>query len=174
MRVVSAVAAVVVALAAAVRHDLFARPNWLWLALAAGVGPFLVDLRWPLSRPGAAIAGLSISVAGIGAWIAAERPGPDVALLLVLVIAARVGAGAPARVSVPVGLAAIAVLVYLDLTRVGVTSLGMVIGVAFAWSAGVAMRVQGDLTAGCCRLAVSSPRPPRGRSGSASPGTSTT
>jgi signal transduction histidine kinase len=62
------------------------------------------------------------------------------------VVAARVGAGAPARVSVPVGLAAIALLVYLDVSRPGVTSVAMIIGLAFAWSAGLAMRMQADLT----------------------------
>ena len=39
-----------------------------------------------------------------------------------------------------------ALLVYLDVARPGVTSVAMIIGLAFAWSAGLAMRMQADLT----------------------------
>ena len=142
IRTVSAVAAVVIALTVALHRGLFSHPGWQWLALVAAVAPFVVDLRWPPRRAWAAIALLGVSVAGLAALIVVEPRGPDISLLLLLVVAARVGAGAPARVSVPVGLAAIALLVYLDVARPGVTSVAMIIGLAFAWSAGLAMRMQ--------------------------------
>jgi signal transduction histidine kinase len=146
IRTVSAVAAVIIAVTVALHRGLFAHPDWQWLALVAAVAPFLIDLRWPPRRAGGAFALLSAAVAGLAALIAVEPPGPDVSLLLLLVVAARVGAGAPARVSVPVGLTAIGLLVYLVEARPGVTSIAMIIGLAFAWSAGLAMRMQADLT----------------------------
>jgi signal transduction histidine kinase len=146
IRVVLAAASVAIGIAAAVHRGLFAAPGWQWAALALAVGPFVVDARWPLTRrrwPG--LAGLAVPVSGIAALLVAAPPGPDVTSLLLLVVAARVGGLTSLWVSVPVVVATLAGLLLLGRARPGVGSEAMLFGVAFAWSAGVAMRMRADL-----------------------------
>jgi signal transduction histidine kinase len=137
------VAAFVIATLAVAQRGLIAHPTWQWVAIALVVVPFVVDVRWPVSgRPWVAVLALSTVVIGLRALMLVDPPGPNVALLLLIVLASRVGAGAPLPVSVPIGAAVVALLV----ARPGDTSPAMLIGVAFAWSAGAAMRLQGGLS----------------------------
>jgi signal transduction histidine kinase len=110
--------------------------------------PFVVDARWPrLLRPGWPLAAALLAVAGCATALLAYRPAEgDAAVLFFVALAACAGAATGSRVSVPVGLVAIALPAAVNAAGGSRTPPAALIGIAFAWVAGAAVRAQ-DRTA---------------------------
>jgi signal transduction histidine kinase len=141
-----AVAALAVTASALViwQKNLLIRPGpGLVLALAAAV-PFILDARRPgLLRPAWASVTARLVVAGCAAALLAYRPADgDAAVLFLIALAARAAATTGPRASIPIGLLAVAVPVAMNLANESPTPVAAVIGTAFAWLAGSAVRGQ--------------------------------
>jgi signal transduction histidine kinase len=140
-----AVAALAVAAAVLVvsqKHLLTQPGPGLLLVLACAV-PFALDVRWPRLRPGWVWAVAMLVVAGCATALLAYRPAEgDTAVLFFVALAARVAAAAGPRISVPAGLVVVAVPVAMNLAGGSRTPDAAIIGIAFAWVAGAAVRGQ--------------------------------
>jgi signal transduction histidine kinase len=140
-----AVVALAVAAAALVvsqKHLLTQPGPGLPLVLACAV-PFALDVRWPRLRPGWVRAVATLVVAGCATALLAYRPTEgDTAVLFFVALAARVAAAAGPRISVPAGLVAVAVPAAMNLAGGSRTPDAAIIGIAFAWVAGAAVRGQ--------------------------------
>jgi signal transduction histidine kinase len=141
-----AVAALAVTAAALViwQKHLLIRPGpGLVLALAGAV-PFILDARWPrLLRPGWSSVTAMLVVAGCATALLAYRPADgDTAVLFLIALSARAAAATGPWTSVPIGLLAVAVPVAMNLANQSPTPVAAVIGIAFAWLAGSAVRRQ--------------------------------
>jgi signal transduction histidine kinase len=141
-----AVAALAVAASALViwqKHLLIQPGPDLVLALAAAV-PFILDARWPqLLQPDWSSVTAMLAVAGCAAALLAYRPADgDTAVLFLIALAARAAAATGPWVSVPIGLLAVAVPVAMNMADESPTPVAAVIGTAFAWLAGSAVRGQ--------------------------------
>jgi signal transduction histidine kinase len=141
-----AVTALALAAAALViwQKDLLTRPGpGLVLALAAAV-PFVLDARWPrLLQPGWSSVTAMLLVAGCATALLAYRPADgDTAVLFLIALAARAAAATSLWLSVPTGLLAVAAPVAINLAGGSRTPVAAMIGTAFAWVAGSAVRGQ--------------------------------
>ena len=141
-----AVATLAVAAAALViwQKHLLAQPGpGLVLALAGAV-PFVLEARWPrLLRPGWPAVSAMLVVAGCGTALLAYRPAEgDTAVLFLIALAAWAAAATGPWVSVPIGLLVVAGPVAMNLAGESRTPVAAVIGTAFAWVAGSAVRGQ--------------------------------
>jgi signal transduction histidine kinase len=146
-----AVAALAVAATALViwqKHLLTQPGPALVVALAAAV-PFVLDARWPqLLRPGWSSVTAMLVVAGCASALLAYRPADgDTAVLFLIALAARAAAATGPWTSVPIGLLAAAVPVAMNLANESRTPVAAVIGIAFAWVAGLAVRGQAQTAA---------------------------
>lgn len=146
-----AVAALAVAATALVvwqKHLLTQPGPGLVLALACAV-PFVLDARWPrLLRPTWSSVTAMLVVAGCATALLAYRPAEgDTAVLFLIALAARAAAATGPWVSVPIGLLAVAAPLAVNLAGGSRTPVAAMIGIAFAWVAGSAVRAQGRTAA---------------------------
>jgi signal transduction histidine kinase len=141
-------AVAVLAVAAAVlvvwQKHLLAQP-WPGLVLVlACAAPFAADAAWPRAlRPGWPLAaGLLVVGAGATGLLAFRPTQGDAAVLFFIALAARAAAAAPLRISVPVGVLVVTLPQVAGQIGGSQTPAMAMVGIAFAWVAGWAVRVQ--------------------------------
>lgn len=140
-----AVAVLAVAAGALVvwQKHLLAQPGPGLALVLACAAPFVLDVRWPRLRPSWVWAAGMLLVAGSATALLAYRPADgDTAVLFFVALAARVAAAVGPRISVPAGLLVVALPAVVNLAGGSRTPVAAVIGTAFAWVAGFAVRAQ--------------------------------
>ena len=142
----AAVAALAVAAAVLViwQKHLLAQPGPGVVLALAGAVPFVLEARWPgLLRPGWPLVSAMLVVGGCATALLAYRPAEgDTAVLFFIALAAWAAAATGPWVSVPIGLLAVAGPVAMNLAGQSRTPVAAMIGTAFAWVAGSAVRGQ--------------------------------
>ncbi len=144
LRLACAVAAVAGAVLVVWQKHLVASPGPSLALVLVCVTPFVADVIWPrLLRRDWLVTALMLAVAGAATALLAYRPADgEAAVVFFIAAAARLACEVDAKISIPAGVLVVAlpaVASGVSGARIPVTA---AIGIAFAWVAGSAVRVQ--------------------------------
>lgn len=144
LRLASATVALAGAALVVGQKHLFARPGPGLVLVAACVLPFLAVARWPrLPSPDWPLVTVMLVVATCSGAVLAYRPADgDAAVLFLVAVAATVAGAARLAISIPVGVLVALIPAVVGWIAGSRTPVSAAIGIAFAWAAGSAVRIQ--------------------------------
>lgn len=144
LRLASATVALAGAALVVGQKHLFASPGPGLALVAACALPFLADARWPrLLRPDWPLVTVMLAVAACSGALLAYRPADgDAAVLFLVAVAATVAGMVRSAISIPAGVPVVLMPALVGWIAGSHTPAATAIGIAFAWVAGTAVRVQ--------------------------------